>query len=241
MAACWQLLIDSPQSGAANMRIDELLLQEVESSTLPLSIIRFYRWDAPTLSLGRNQHIDKAVNQDLCKARGIAIVHRPTGGRAVLHADELTYSIASNDRRFFRIDNVLQNYLAVSRGLQIGFKQLGIVSELAGDRRPEAGVKGPRPQACFTSACPYELLSANRKLVGSAQKRLKRSFLQHGSIPLRINYTAMAEALSADEQVLKTAVISVSESAGREISFEELQTALQSSLKSHFGIRWGVR
>src|SRR5260221_4318149 len=87
----WELVIHGLRDGASNMATDSALLERVENSSVPLTIVRFYGWRTPTISLGRNQKIDKAVDVDYCRANGIDIVHRPTGGRAVLHDDELTY------------------------------------------------------------------------------------------------------------------------------------------------------
>src|SRR5262245_49815338 len=97
----WKLIIDPAMDGACNMAIDGALLQEVASSEVPRTIVRLYGWSTPTISLGRNQQVDKAVDRVYCRANGIQIVHRPTGGRAVLHDDELTYAVISNDNEQF--------------------------------------------------------------------------------------------------------------------------------------------
>jgi lipoate-protein ligase A len=93
----WTLIIDGPLDGARNMSIDSALLDEVDNSETSRTIVRFYTWRTPTVSLGRNQKIEKAVDAGYCAANGIDVVHRPTGGRAVLHDDELTYAVISND------------------------------------------------------------------------------------------------------------------------------------------------
>src|SRR5215470_3928621 len=97
----WELILDDALDGTTNMATDSALLDEVEKSDVPRTIVRFYTWLNPTISLGRNQKIDKAVDLDYCRASGISIVHRPTGGRAVLHDDELTYAVISNDSHTF--------------------------------------------------------------------------------------------------------------------------------------------
>src|SRR6185436_2420730 len=102
--------------GVTNMAVDAALLDEVEKSETPITIVRFYQWSRPTLSLGRNQKVEGAVDQNYCKVKGIDVVHRPTGGRAVLHDDELTYAVASNDPISFG-DNIYSNYKRVSEAL----------------------------------------------------------------------------------------------------------------------------
>src|SRR5262245_47663544 len=98
------------------MAIDAALLDEVETSPDTHTIVRFYGWSRPTVSLGRNQKIEKAVDQTYCAAHGIDVVHRPTGGRAVLHDDELTYAVISNDSTSFG-DTIYGNYKRVSEAL----------------------------------------------------------------------------------------------------------------------------
>src|SRR5437867_473240 len=116
----WQLIIDAPMTGTQNMAIDARLLDEVERSENPHTVIRFYTWTTPTISLGRNQQIAKAVDIDYCRDTGIDVVHRPTGGRAVLHDDELTYAVISNDTSSFG-DTIYGNYKQVSEALCLGY------------------------------------------------------------------------------------------------------------------------
>src|SRR5688572_19536951 len=97
----WHLILDDALDGTSNMAIDAALLEEVEQSASPRTIVRFYRWKRPTISLGRNQKVDAAVDLSFCEAQGMDVVHRPTGGRAVLHDDEMTYAVASNDTESF--------------------------------------------------------------------------------------------------------------------------------------------
>src|SRR4030095_6013117 len=150
----WKLIIDGAMNGVTNMDIDSALLHEVEKSDAPRTIVRFYTWQTPTISLGRNQNIDKAVDSDYCRVNGIDIVHRPTGGRAVLHDDELTYAVISNDSRTFG-DTIYGNYKQVSDTLCLGYKALGLPSLLAPDtRKIKASANGADPP-CFLSASRY--------------------------------------------------------------------------------------
>src|SRR5256712_12641919 len=105
----WELIIDGTLDGAANMAVDAALLGEVERFPGARTVVRFYAWRRPTVSLGRNQKVENAVDVDYCRVSGIDIVHRPTGGRAVLHDDELTYAVISNDSFYFG-DTIYGNY-----------------------------------------------------------------------------------------------------------------------------------
>src|SRR5215831_3343193 len=130
----WKLIIDGARDGATNMSIDAALLDEIEASSEPGTVVRFYGWQTPTISLGRNQKIERAVDVEYCKANGIDIVHRPTGGRAVLHDDELTYAVISNDLSCFG-DTIYGNYKRVSEALCLGYKNLGVAAVLSPDTR----------------------------------------------------------------------------------------------------------
>src|SRR5512142_460873 len=111
------------------MAIDEAIGRAVaERVTAPT--LRFYAWAPPCVSLGRNQPLE-AVDAARCAARGYAIVRRPTGGRAILHTDELTYSIAAPDDHPLMAGMVLDAYLRISHGLVAGLRRLGIEAEEA--------------------------------------------------------------------------------------------------------------
>src|SRR6266571_842046 len=194
----WELIIDGAIDGKSNMAIDSALFEEVASSSTPRTIVRFYQWSRPTLSLGRNQKIEKAVDMDYCAGHGIDVVHRPTGGRAVLHDDELTYAVISNDSSYFG-DTIYGNYRRVSEALCLGYNDLGIAAKLAPDtRKPDVLDNGIDPP-CFLSPSRYELMVDGRKIVGSAQRRVRRSFLQHGSMPITCNRDNLARATGSTD------------------------------------------
>ncbi len=234
----WPWLVDPPCPGAVSMQIDEELLHRVENASPKCTIVRFYRWAEPTISVGKHQRIEESIRLEYCKHHGIPVVRRPTGGRSVFHADELTYSLVSNDWEHFPLHSVQKTYLRIATALQKGLRQLQIPVELAeGGREVGAGWADQIRKPCFASSTRYELLSRGRKIAGSAQKRLKRSFLQHGSIPLRIDYEVMAAALGVEEEFLQAGVISVSRAAGRDISFGSLSQALQTGFEEAFQVR----
>src|SRR5215813_6508498 len=130
----WKLIIDGALDGSRNMAVDAALLNEAEHTETPVTIVRFYGWIIPTISLGRSQQVAKAVDIDYCRANGIDIVHRPTGGRAVLHDDELTYAVISNDSDCFG-DTIYGNYKRVSEALCLAYNRLGVPAILAPETR----------------------------------------------------------------------------------------------------------
>ncbi len=178
MSEAWRLLVDAPAGGAWNMAVDEVLLDAVAAgATSPT--LRFYQWTPPCLSLGYFQPID-VVDLDACRALGVEVVRRPTGGRAILHDRELTYSVALPASVLGHDGGVLPSYHRLSLALQDGLRRLGVPATLA----PESAASIPTVHGpvCFDRPSAHEILLHGRKLVGSAQVRRATAILQHGSI-----------------------------------------------------------
>jgi lipoate-protein ligase A len=208
----------------------------VENSPATRTIVRFYGWRTPTISLGRNQKIEKAVDADYCRSKGIGVVHRPTGGRAVLHDDELTYAVISNDKESFG-DTIYGNYKRVSEALCLGYNRLGVPAVLA----PETRKAGPPIQdadtPCFLSTSRYELMVAGRKIAGSAQRRVRRSFLQHGSMPITCDCEALARATGMPEDArLHEEMAGVAEFLSERPSVEQLRGAFVRAFQDYFSV-----
>jgi lipoate-protein ligase A len=232
----WDLIIDDDLDGTSNMAIDAALLEEVEASPDPRTVVRFYRWRRPTVSLGRNQRVDTAVDEAFCADHGVDIVHRPTGGRAVLHDDELTYAVASNDSTHFG-DTIYANYKSVSEALCAAFNRVGVPAILA----PETKKLAPHPSGndlpCFISPSRYELTVQGRKIVGSAQRRLRRSFLQHGSMPITCDREKLARVTRmTDSSLLYEEMAGIQEFLPSRPTLEELTGALVGSFQDRFAI-----
>jgi len=193
MQRVWQYIDSGSNIGAYNMAVDEELLARAQAGEA-VPVLRFYEWDPPAVSLGRFQRIESAVNADACRRHGFDIVRRITGGRAVLHHQELTYSITARADNPLFPSTVLGTYKVIATGLLAGLKNLGIAAEMVsrGGRHAALVEKKPKDQACFSSPSWYELLVSNKKLVGSAQRRMRGAFLQHGSI--LIDYDPQLEA-----------------------------------------------
>jgi len=178
MSDTWRLLVDAPAAGPWNMAVDEVLLDGVaRGGTAPT--LRFYQWSPACLSLGYFQSYD-VVDLDGCAALGVDVVRRPTGGRAILHDRELTYSVALPASVLGHDGGVLPSYYRLSLALQDGLRRLGVPATLA----PESAARGPivHGPVCFDRPSAHEILLEGRKLVGSAQMRRGGGILQHGSI-----------------------------------------------------------
>ena len=234
----WKLIIDGARDGGSNMSIDASLLEEVEASPEPRTIVRFYGWQTPTISLGRNQKIDRALDTGYCRDNGIDIVHRPTGGRAVLHDDELTYAVISSDSNVFG-DTIYGNYKRVSEALCLGYNRLGVPAVLAPDTRKVADFTDDMDLPCFLSTSRYELMVSGRKIVGSAQRRVRRSFLQHGSMPITCDRDALARATRmADTASLETEMAGVAEFLPERPTLEQLRGAFIQAFQDYFSIEF---
>ncbi len=165
------------QDAALNMAIDEAILLHHLKGLVPPTL-RVFRWAGPAISLGRFQNVEREIEVEACKQRGIALVRRPTGGRAVYHRAEFTYSIVSGKAAGVP-SGIVAAYAYLSQGLLAALQQLGIQAEISDER-----VKKNPSAACFASSTQADLTSGGFKLVGSAQVWKEDVLLQQGSLPL---------------------------------------------------------
>ena len=171
----WRLIIDGPLTGKRNMAVDESILINCNKREQPT--LRFYKWDPPCLSLGYFQKTGE-IDLHACAEKGIDVVRRPTGGRAVLHKNELTYSVILP--LSILPGKLLETYKIISSALTAGLQKLGIKARLTPARKqlPTSSA------ACFDVSSSYEINWEGKKLIGSAQTRRDSALLQHGSIPI---------------------------------------------------------
>lgn len=196
----WRLIRSGPLSGACNMALDEALLESVAAGR-SLPVLRLYGWSPPAVTLGYFQRIEAAVNLEACRSLGLDVVRRITGGRAVLHDREVTYSVISPERSALFPGGILENYRMIARVLQQTLDSFGLTTLLASGRSRSCGSSGPQQSACFTAPATYELLHAGCKVTGSAQKRQGDAFLQHGSIPVELDPERLFRALDTEQRL----------------------------------------
>ena len=188
----WRVLISGKLSPAENMAIDEALFSEVITGN-SIPVLRFYDWEPASVSIGYNQFADKEVDFEALRKFGFGFVRRPTGGRMVLHQDEVTYSVIAPAEGRLQ-GNVISAYSEISRALAVGLNKTGIQVDF------EKGVLNPSGQRehinpCFNSVSKYELTYLGKKIVGSAQVRKENCILQHGSILLNRDQDQVAYLL----------------------------------------------
>jgi lipoate-protein ligase A len=170
----WLLLRTPPLAGVDNMAVDEALLGRAARTNT--AVFRVYAWAQPTLSFGRNQSALGVYDAERARARGVSVVRRLTGGRALLHSREVTYSVTAP----LATDSSLrESYARINRLLVDGLLRLGVAVHVAA---PSDRALPPSASPCFERPAAGELVVDGRKLVGSAQWRDEGAMLQHGSI-----------------------------------------------------------
>jgi lipoate-protein ligase A len=195
--AVWRLVIDAePRSGAANMALDQAVAEAAAAGDAPPTL-RFYRWSPPAVSLGRHQRVSD-IDEAALAERGYDLVRRSTGGRAILHTDELTYSVAAPEAEPRVAGGVMESYLRLSNALVLGLQRAGLVSveKAGGSVRAGPDVSA----ACFEVPSAYEIVADGRKLLGSAQSRRAGYVLQHGSLPLVGDIARLVDLLALEPE-----------------------------------------
>lgn len=233
----WRLLITPASSGSWNMAVDEAILRNFESGD-NRATLRLYAWDPACLSLGYAQPISDADFAALDE-RGWDVVRRPTGGKAILHTDELTYSVIAPPSEPRMNGGVLESYQRIAQAMLHALRSLDIPAESSPLKSilMEDDAAGP---VCFDVPSNYEITVLGKKLVGSAQARKKEGVLQHGTLPLYgdltritqvLTYHKMNERENAASKLLERAT-TVKQVLGYEIAWEKAASALVNSFQT---------
>lgn len=237
----WRLLDSGPADGAWNMAVDEAML-EAGVAGLLVPTLRFYAWQPAGVSLGYFQPLDASISLEEVARRGFGLVRRPSGGRAILHKDELTYSVTVPDTGVADGKSVMGSYRSISRGIEAGLGLLGVGARLA-ERKGEERMKAQGlPTVCFAKAAKCDMTVQGRKIVGSAQTRRRGIIMQHGSVPIHIDpeeHLAVMPGDGVDEASmakLMAAACGVADALGRPVSYEELAAALAQGFAERLGL-----
>jgi lipoate-protein ligase A len=240
--ATWRLLITPPLDGATNMAIDEAILHTLADGD-GIPTLRFFQWEPPCLSLGYNQHWQE-IDETACQRLGYTWTRRPTGGKAILHTDEVTYSliIPQTDSRIQ--GGIVESYRILSFGLLRGLAKLGVQAnqaqreEITANARSHKG--GP---VCFDTPSRYEITWQGKKLIGSAQLRRRGIILQHGTLPLHgdmnrilaaLNFSA--EELALQAELLPQRAVTLAQVLGKELSFAQVTPALMAGFAEQLNL-----
>ena len=183
----WRLIDSGNCTAAYNMALDEALALSVRKGTAPPSL-RLYGWAGPSVSLGRFQKISD-IDIEYCRSRTIPVVRRPTGGMAILHDTELTYSFSVRTDRPPFSKGLIESYKSIGSTLTHALRRCGLEAEAREER--ERGMVLAGSPLCFQSSSYGEILIDNKKIVGAAQKRWPDGLLQQGSVPYYYNEEMM--------------------------------------------------
>lgn len=232
MTRQWRLIKDGPGGPAWNMAADEAILRTFNEESLP--VLRLYTWSPPALSLGYFQKISR-IHFEKLEHLGIVPVRRMTGGRAVLHFGDLTYSIISGTDEI--PVGVSASYRYFCQGLLIGFRRLGIDGNLGSERSGRSG-----PDACFAVSTGADIVYKGRKFVGSAQKRVGSTLLQHGSILLSSQLETLGcifESSGArDREAMNGKITCLDDILKRKVDPEEIARAIVEGFAEALGIEF---
>lgn len=237
----WRLILDAPASGAWNMAVDEAILEHAgRGDSLPT--LRLYAWQPACLSLGYAQPYAD-VEESRLAAHGWEVVRRPTGGRAILHTDELTYSVTTSPDEALMAGTVLESYNRIATALVAACHTLGLLVSMEQHSPPAAAAKGA---VCFEVPSAYEIVLEGKKLIGSAQARKREGILQHGSLPLHGDLTRIVQALAFEnestrehtaERLLKRATTAES-FLGLVLGWETAAQALVGAFEQRLGLNF---
>ena len=227
----WRWISDGLKTAEENMAVDSALLADCEQGLIPPTL-RLYGWSEPAITIGYSQKAEAELDIERCRELGIAIVRRPTGGRALLHTNELTYAVVAPITRVPFNRGLKATFQAVSEALLSGLQGLGIRGEINTGKQRSGSVRSP---ACFASLNHCEITVGDKKLIGSAQKRTSKAFLQHGSVVIESDHKLFASLLKFEDESERTALqerlrnttTTMNQICDRKLSYENISSALQ--------------
>lgn len=221
MAEKWRFILDSARTGAENMAIDSAIMRL--NSDLGQPTVRFYQWKPAAISIGYFQSLRDEVDIDKCKEFGVDYVRRITGGGAVYHKDELTYSIVIPENNSYFPNDILKSYKAICNSLVLGLAEFGIKAEFL----------------------PLNDIVVNgKKISGQAQTRRQGTILQHGTLLTDVDVDEMFAMLKVPQekmkgkliQEIKERVTSIRNLLGKPVPYPELAAAMKKGFEKNFKV-----
>jgi lipoate-protein ligase A len=233
--SAWRLIRSGHLPGAMNMALDDALLHAVANGSSP-PLLRLYRWRPAALTVGYAQQVDAGIDLAACRTAAIDVVRRPTGGRAVLHDQEVTYAVIAPVGAPFGT-SVAASYRVIAEVLKALLERFHLPAELVPGQ-----VRGQQRRAvCFTAPAQHELLVAGSKVAGCAQKRRGNAFLQHGSLPLELDLALMQRLLPTapgeDALARQQAIGWLNRYACRPLTVDEVEDTLIECFAATLGLQ----
>jgi lipoate-protein ligase A len=199
-------------------------------------VLRFYAWDRPTLSLGYGQTVAE-VDVDRCRAHAVRLVRRPTGGRAVLHGDDLTYSLVLPLIDPWAGLPVTERYRRINACLVRGLASLGLPAILGAAVGAGASARTP---FCFAAMGPHEVLVDGKKVIGSAQRRFSRALLQQGAILLTFDPSAALDLIAAPHRGGAIQAFGRIGSLSASLGFRPTRRHVEAAIRDGFAREMGI-
>jgi lipoate-protein ligase A len=246
----WKFIFTGANDAFFNMALEEAIFLSCQSGG-SLPTLRLYLWNPPGVSIGYFQSLEKTVDLNKCRENNIDVVRRITGGRTVLHDNEITYSVCASVKEHAELGkSINETYQKISFALLESLKILKIPAEWVKPERERivSTENSYLSKPCFMSNSRFEITVEGKKLIGSAQRRFQDSFIQHGSIPLGNGKFNLADLLSSDSRVsqnrkkrvvkkkLEEKSTSLAKILKREVEFEEVISALKKGFGEFFGV-----
>ncbi len=242
-SSTWRYLDTGFLSGYENMAIDEaVFLSCQQGKSLPT--IRLYGWTPPAVSLGYFQKAENAINFEACKRRGVDVVKRLSGGRAVLHDKELTYSLICPEGTPPFGKTILETYRTISLCLISALKNLNLDVKWVTSKEKHSSFRhlNDKTVSCFSSPSWYEITVEGKKICGSAQKRGGGVWMQHGAILLEHDVEMLVEVLKSGKSKQEfmdeifSSTTSINNHLGKKIDFYELKALVLKGFETNLGI-----
>ncbi len=236
----WLLLDQSKLDPAVNMAVDEKLMEWHRAGMIP-PVLRFYGWTPAGLSVGYFQRTEGKIDRTAVEKHGFRLVRRPTGGQAVLHDDELTYSFVIAENHSSVPKTIKAAHKLISEALLCGLQKLAIDANFA---VPEDKMQTSGTAICFEEPSWYEITLDGKKVIGSAQARQEGILLQHGSIPLHMNAIELFDLFVFENERVKERMLrafggkaaGIFDLIGREIPLDEMKVAFQEGFTEVFDV-----
>ncbi|WP_027956631.1 lipoate--protein ligase family protein [Halobacillus kuroshimensis] len=236
----WYFVDSGHCTPAINMALDEALMNWHREGSIP-PVLRFYGWEPAGLSVGYFQKVKGKIDLDGVQKHGYQLVRRQTGGRAVLHDHELTYSVIVSEKHEDMPDSVKEAYLVISKGLLEGFRNLNIDADFA---VPEGKLDVNGSAVCFEEPSWYELIVNGKKAAGSAQTRKRGIILQHGSIPIEVDDGKLFDMFVYKNERIKerarkafgSKAVAINEILEEPVSFEETKHAFKQGFEKGLNV-----
>jgi len=230
----WRLIISGKENPSINMGIDFALWKSVsEGKSSP--VLRFYQWMPSSISIGYNQNLEGLIDVEFCKKNNIHCVKRPTGGSAIFHDIELTYSFSAATCHKTCFLFPLSSYIEICKGIKMGIQKYGINLQIRGYN--EGKEPSYTKKNCFSLSSRHDLVFDGKKLVGSAQRRNKNSFLQHGSILIEIREKIWEKVFIEKVDFSK---ITCLRNLGIDVKLNELEKFLKNGFENIFEVEFQI-